>query len=158
MTISVKRVQWWTGPIEDRAGGLSAALKPLAAAGIDLDFIQAARSPDMRGAGVVCVAPITTVAGARAAEAAGLRPATAVAALRVEGENKAGIGFAMTRVLAAEGISLHGVCAGVQGDRFIAYLEFDSMADANRAADILANADATGRGARRRGETRKHRT
>jgi len=157
MTISVKRVQWWTGPIEDRPGGISAALKPLAAAGVNLDFVQAARSPDVRGTGVVCVAPITTVAGAQAAEAAGLRPATAVAALRVEGANKPGLGYAMTRILAVAGISVRGLCAGVLGDRFVAYLEFDSPSDAKRAADLLAEADAPGRGVRRRGETRKHR-
>jgi hypothetical protein len=153
MTISVKRVQWWTGPIEDRPGGLSAALKPLAAAGVNLDFIQAARSHDVRGTGVVCAAPITTVTGARAAEAAGLRPATAVAALRVEGGNQPGLGYAMTRILAAAGISLRGVCAGVLGERFVAYLEFDSAADAKRAADLLADADAPT--PRRRGAERR---
>jgi hypothetical protein len=141
MALIVKRVQWWAGTIEDKAGGLAALLKPLAEAGINLEFILARRAPEAPGKGVLFVAPITTAAAERAAEASGLKPAPEVAALRVEGENQPGVGYAISRVVAEAGISVRGLAAGVIGGKFVCYYAFDSSAEANRAADLIAEVD-----------------
>jgi hypothetical protein len=146
MALSVKRVQWWAGPIADRAGGLAALLKPLAEAKVNLEFVLARRTPEAPGQGVVFVAPITTGAAEKAAEAAGLKPAPEVAALRVEGENCPGMGYAISRAVADAEISFRGLAAGVIAGRFISYYAFDCAADANRAADVIAAVDPGGPG------------
>jgi hypothetical protein len=141
MALSVKRIQWWAGTIEDKAGGLSALLAPLAETKSNLEFVLARRAPEAPGKGVVFVAPVTTADGERAASEAGLKPAPEIAALRVEGPNQAGMGHAISLAIAEAGISFRGLAAVVIGERFVCQIAFDSAADANRAADIIGEID-----------------
>ena len=58
--------------------------------------------------------------------------------MRVEGDDKAGLGGRVTQAWEMAGINLHGLVMSVVGGKFIGYATFDSVADANKAATILA--------------------
>ncbi len=140
MPYSVSKLEVWTGDIEDRAGGLAAKLDPLADAGANLKCVIARRQPHRPGKGVVFLGPVSGAKAKKAAATAKLKPAKDIAALRVEGPNKAGAGRQMMRVLAHAGINLRGISAVVLGNKFVAMLAFDRAADANRAANLLQSA------------------
>ena len=59
--------------------------------------------------------------------------------LRVEGDNAAGLAHRLTQKWATEGLSLHGLMMSVLGDKFVGYVSFDTISDANRAAAILGD-------------------
>lgn len=137
MAYTVKKVDIWTGAIDDRVGGLAAKLAPLADAGADLEVVIARRQPHLPSKGVVFAGPISGAKAKKAASAAGLRKADELVSLRVEGRNKAGECHQLTRRLADAGISLRGVSASVAGTKFVVYLAFDNEADATAAARVL---------------------
>jgi hypothetical protein len=137
MPYDVKKLDVWTGEIDDQVGGLASKLEPLAQAGVDLQFLVARRQPHLPGRGVVFLSGIAGAKGTKAAAAAGLAKASDVVALRVEGPNEAGAGYQITRWLADAGINLRGVSAGVMGKKFQLFLAFDNAADADKAARSL---------------------
>jgi hypothetical protein len=55
----------------------------------------------------------------------------------VEGPNKPGAAYQITRRLADAGINLRGASAGVLGSKFLLFLAFDSADDADKAARSL---------------------
>jgi hypothetical protein len=137
MPLGVKKLEVWTGEIDDRVGGLASKLEPLARAGVDLQFLVARRQPHLPGRGVVFLSGIAGAKGNKAAAAAGLAKASDVVALRVEGPNKAGAAHQIARRLADAGINLRGVSAGVTGKNFQLFVAFDSAVDADKAARSL---------------------
>jgi hypothetical protein len=139
MGFKLERVHIWSSEIADRAGGMAGKLAPLAEAGANLEFILTRRLPDKPGRGVLYVAPVTGPAQVRAARAAGLTEAHDPVVLRVEGDNEAGLGFRLTQQWATAGITLQGLTMAVLSGKFIGYAAFDDVADANRAAQILAD-------------------
>ena len=134
MPFEVKKLDVWTGEIDDKVGGLASKLESLAKAGVDLQFLVARREPHLPGRGVVFLSGISGAKGTKAAADAGLAKASNVVALRVEGPNKAGAAYQITRRLADAGINLRGVSAGVMGKKFQLFLAFDNAADADKAA------------------------
>ena len=149
MPRDVKKLDVWTGEIDDKVGGLASKLEPLAKAAVDLQFLVARRQPHLPGRGVVFLSGISGAKGTKAAVAAGLAKASDVVALRVEGPNKAGAASQITRRLADAGINLRGVSAGVMGKKFQLFLAFDSAADADKAARSLPLAARFRKGYRR---------
>jgi hypothetical protein len=137
MAYDVKKLDVWTGWIENKVGGLASKLEPLAKAAVDLQFLVARRQPHLPGRGVVFLSGISGAKGINAAARAGLAKARDVVALRVEGPNKAGAAYQITRRLADAGINLRGVSAGVMGKKFQLFLAFDNAADADKAARSL---------------------
>jgi hypothetical protein len=137
MPYTVTKVDMWIGRIEDRMGGLAEKLAPLADSGADLELVIARRQRHMPGKGVVFVGPVLGAKAKNAARGAGLRKASDMVALRVEGPNKPGEGKRMTRLLADAGINLRGLSALVLGKKFIAFVAFDKDADATKAARLL---------------------
>lgn len=132
------RVQVWSGEVPDQAGGAAGKLAFLAQAGANLEFVFTKRLPDKPGTGVLYVAPVTGAAQVRAARAAGLTEAAYPVVRRLEGDNEAGLAHKLTQQWALAGISFQGLTMAVLGNKFIAYVAFDSVNDANRAAQILA--------------------
>ena len=57
----------------------------------------------------------------------------------MEGDNKPGAGFAVTKTIADAGISFRGLSATVFGKKFVCYIAFDSTGDASRAAEALSS-------------------
>lgn len=138
MPYKIDAVDIWCATIEDRPGGLSAKLGPLAAAGANLEFVLARR--DQPGTGVVFVSPVKGVKATRAAQEAGLAKSAEIAALRIEGPDKPGLGAKLTAALAEAGINLRGLAASATKNRCIVYLAFDAKEDAAKAKRTLAKA------------------
>jgi hypothetical protein len=137
MSLVVERVDVWAATIEDRPGGLTEKLVPLAEAGADLEFVVARRAADKPGTGVVFVTPLRGDAETAAAAKAGFAVADSLHSVRVEGDNQPGIGAKLTGKLADAGINLRGLSAAVADDRFIMYLALDTADDAEKAVSVL---------------------
>jgi hypothetical protein len=137
MAYEVSKVDVWTRELDDKSGNLAAALKPLADAGVDLVFVIARRRTLVPGKGIVFLGGIKGDKAEKAAAAAGLKRATDMVALRVEGANTPGDCFKVTSQLAQAGLNLRGLSASVIGNRYVQVIAFDNAADADKAANLL---------------------
>src|SRR5262249_3615592 len=139
MSFKWDRVHVWAGEVADDVGGAAAKLSFLAQAGANLEFIYTQRLLTKPGRGVLYVAPVTGPTQVRAAKAAGLAETDHPVVRRIEGDNEAGLAHKLTQQWALAGISLQGLTMAVLNNKFVGYAAFDSVADANRAAQILAD-------------------
>jgi hypothetical protein len=139
MGFKLDRVHVWSGEIVDQAGGMASKLALLAQAGANLEYIFTQRRQDKPGTGILFIAPVSGAVQVRAAKGAGLTETSLPVVLRVEGDNQAGLGHRLTQQWALAGISLQGLTMTVLGNKFVGYAAFDSVGDANRAAQILAD-------------------
>jgi hypothetical protein len=139
MGFKLDRVHVWSGEIADQAGGMASKLAPLAEAGANLEFILTRRQPNKPGTGIIFVAPVSGPGPVRAARAAGLTETQNPVVLRVEGDNQRGLVHRLTQQWALAGINLQGLTMSVLGSKFVGYAAFDTVDDANRAAQILAD-------------------
>jgi len=135
--MKAQRVDTWAAAIKDKPGALAAKFKALAAAGANLEFVIARRSPDKRGTGVVFVTPIKGPKQCSAAGAAGFKKTRSLHTVRLEGVNKRGQGARLTQALADAGLNLRGLSAAAIGNKFICHIAVDSGADATKVARIL---------------------
>jgi hypothetical protein len=142
MALKIAKIDVWSGEIQDQPGGLAGVLRQLSGAKANLEMVVARRQPDKPGSGIVFLAPIKGRKPADAARAAGLAQAPGVAALRVEGTDRPGLGAQMTNAIAEAGVNLRGLSAAALGSRFVAYLAFDGSDDAERAAKAIKAAGA----------------
>lgn len=140
MDLLVERVDVWAATIEDKPGGLAMLLDALRSAGADLQFIIARRAPDKPGTGVVFVTPLQNDRETRVAAQVGFNVAQSLHSVRVLGQDRPGVAAELTQKLADAGINLRGFSASVIGTRFSAYVAVDSLADANKAMEILRSA------------------
>jgi hypothetical protein len=138
MSFKMQRVHLYHAEVEDKPGGVSAKLKTLAEAGAHLEYVSSERSATKQGVGDLYVAPLTGTAELSAAKAAGLHEVSTPIVMRVEGDDKAGLGGRLTQAWELAGINLHGLVMSVVAGKFIGYATFDTVADANKAATILA--------------------
>ncbi len=137
MDLTVERVDVWAASIKDQPGGLAWVLAGLREAGADLDFVVARRSPEEPGTGVVFVTPLRGDHQVAAAADLGFNVTSSLHSVRVEGENRPGVGVDITQKLASAGINLRGLSAGVIGGRFVLYIGLDTAGDADQAMEIL---------------------
>ena len=138
MSFKMQRVHLFHAEIEDKPGGVSAKLKKLAEAGAHLEYVYSQRSATKPGMGDLYVAPIHGNGEMKAAREVGLHEVSEPIVMRVEGDDKAGLGGRVTQAWEMAGINLHGLVMSVIAGKFIGYATFDSVADANKAATILA--------------------
>jgi hypothetical protein len=139
MGFKLDRIQVWSVEIADKAGGMASKLAPLAEAGANLEYILTRRLASKPGAGVLYIAPITGAAQVRAARAVGFSETHDTVVRRVTGDNQAGLAHRLTQQWALAGINLQGLTMSVLGGQFVGYAAFDTVEDANRAAQILAD-------------------
>ncbi len=125
--------------MKDKPGALSAKLKALSAAGVNLEFVIARRAPEKPGTGVVFVTPIKGAKQVRAAKAAGFRKARNLCTVRVEGPDGRGRGARIVQALAEKGLNLRGLSAAAIAKKFVCHLAVDSGADAAKIVRILKN-------------------
>ena len=137
MALKVSKLDVWVGAMKDVPGALAEKLAALGEAGANLSFVLARRTPEKRGKGVVFLSPLRGSKQLAVAKKAGLRKSKTIAALRVEGPDKPGVGACITAALASAGINLRGLSAAVIGRRFVLHLALDKAADAAKAARIL---------------------
>ena len=137
MALKVTRAEVWVATIDDRPGGASEKLAPLAKAGAKLEFVFARRTPEQPGRGMVIADPLKGKKVVEAATAAGFAKPADMHSVRVEGGDKPGLGARMTQALAAAGISFRGLSAGVIGRKFVSFIALDTPEDAARAIGVL---------------------
>src|SRR5687768_2573499 len=102
MPVTVKKVALWRRELDNRPGALAAVLEPLARAGTDLQVAMGYRFPGNESRAAVEVAPVTSRKATAAAQGAGLRP-SGIATLIVAGDNRPGLGFALSQGMADAG-------------------------------------------------------
>lgn len=141
MPTTLERAQVWRTEVAHTPGQLAAALAPLAAAGADLRVVMAYRLPGEPSRAIVEVYPVTGKKQATAAGGAGLAPA-GIPVLRVEGDNKAGMGATLASALADAGINVSFLVAQVMGRKFTAVFGFENDAEAKKGAAIIKKASA----------------
>lgn len=138
MALQMQRIQVWTGEIPDEPGAAAVKLEMLARAGTDLEFIFTRPHRDKPNCSSIFLAPITTPLQIEAAHQAGLEPARDIAMLRLEGDNRRGVGYDIMSRLAVAGLNLRGISISSLGSRFSAYLAFDHADAVAMAIQVLA--------------------
>ena len=134
--MNVKKIAIWTVEVEDRAGALTEPLKALAGAGADLSFVLARRQPDHPGKGILFVSPIQSPQEAAARQAKFTRRSDVVGVL-AEGNNKPGLGVALTQAVGSAGLNMRALSAHVIGKTFSVLFAFDNDADADKGIQAL---------------------
>ena len=138
MGFKMSRVEVYHTEVADEPGGIAARLKPLAEAGAHLQYVYSQRSATKPGVGDLYIAPVTGGTLKDAAGSAGLKRVAEPIVMRVEGDDKSGLGGRLTQEWEKAGLNLHGMMMAVVQGRFVGYVTFDTADDANQAATILA--------------------
>jgi len=141
MAVTVKKAVLWRKEIDNRPGMLANILEPLAAAGADLQVVMAYRYPGGTDTAAVELHPVSGRKPMAAAKAAGLAQSQ-VPILLVEGDNRQGLGHAITKALGEAGINLSLLMAQVVGRRYSALFGFENEADAAKATALIKKAAA----------------
>ena len=144
MPVTVKNISLWGKEFENRAGVLAQTLEPFAKVGADLHVVMAYRYPGNETTAAVEVHPVMGKKLLAAAQGAGLA-ASSIPTLLVEGDNKSGLGHAITQAIADAGINLNFLVAQVIGRRYSAVIGFEAHADAKKAAALIKKATASKR-------------
>ena len=138
MSFKMQRVHVYHTEVKDEPGGIAEKLKPLAEAGVHLEYVYSQRSVSRPGYGDLYIAPLTTDAQIQAAKQIGLREVQEPIVMKIEGDDKAGLAGKLTVAWEKAGINLHGMVMSVHDGKFVGYVTFDTVEDGNRAATILA--------------------
>lgn len=141
MAVAVKKIVLWRKEVENRAGILANALAPLAHAGTDIHVVMAYGFPGEDSKAAIELYPVTGKKSAAAAREVGFS-ASAIPALLVEGDNRAGLGYATAQAIADAGVNLNFLVAQVVGRKYSAVFGFESDADAAKCAAIIRKAAA----------------
>jgi len=139
MPVTVKRITLWRKELEHKAGTLAGTLEPLAKAGADLQIVMGYRYPGDGAKAAVELYPIGNKKASAAALEAGLS-ASSIPALLVQGDNRPGLGYAMSRAMAEAGLNLDFLVAQVLGRKYSAVIGFENEADAKTAAALIKKA------------------
>ena len=141
MAVTVKKIVLWRKEVENRPGALASTLESLAGAGADLEVVMAYRYPGEESRAAVELYPVTAMKSVAAAKEAGLA-ASSIPAYLVEGDNRPGLGHAISKAIADEGINMDFVVAQVIGRKYSAIFGFGSEADATKGAAAIKKAAA----------------
>jgi hypothetical protein len=144
MSFKWDRVHVWSCEIVDQPGATAGKLAILAKAGANLEYINTQRLPQKPGYGILLVAPITGPTQTRAARSAGFAEHDDHHLHRIEGDNEAGLAHRLTQHWELASISLQSLMMAVLGNKFVGYAGFDTVHDANQAAQILADLGVAG--------------
>jgi hypothetical protein len=138
MSFKMDRVHVWAVEVSDQPGGVAGKLSLLDQCGANLDYVYTQRLTEKPGYGMLYVAPIVGSEQVKSAKAAGMHEANDPIVMRVEGDNTAGLAHRLKHEWAMANINLHGATLAVLGTKFLGYITFDTVEDANKAARILA--------------------
>jgi hypothetical protein len=141
MPVTVKNITLWRKELENKSGTLAQTLEPLAKAGADLQLVMGYRYPGDETRAAVEIYPIAGKKSVGVAQQAGLA-ASSIPTLLVEGDNRAGLGHAVSQAIADAGVNLSFLVAQVVGRKYSAVLGFESEADAKTAARLIKKASA----------------
>jgi hypothetical protein len=136
MPVTVKNILLWRKEVENQVGSLAHTLEPVTKAGANLHVLMGYRYP---GKGTKAAIELYPIAGKKvnaAASEAGLS-ASSIPTLLVEGDDKPGLGLAITQAIARAGINMTFFVAQSIGRRFSAVLGFETQADTKAAAPLI---------------------
>jgi hypothetical protein len=133
MPVTVKNILLWRKEVENQVGSLAHTLEPVTKAGANLHVLMGYRYP---GKGTIELYPIAGKKVNAAASEAGLS-ASSFPTLLVEGDDKPGLGLAITQAIARAGINMTFFVAQSIGRRFSAVLGFETQADTKAAAPLI---------------------
>ncbi len=139
MPINVKPITLCRAETDDRPGLLADTLAPLATAGSSLRVVMGYKVAGQPGRAVLELFPVTGKKASAAASAAGLA-ASGIPTLLVEGDDRPGLGHALTRAIADVGVDLHFLVAQVIGRKFSAVMGFGGAEDAKKAGAAMKKA------------------
>ena len=136
MTVKVKRIKLWRTLVSRRPGALAEALEPLAQGKADLKVVRVRATPSRAGRPAIEVYAGEGKRTTMVARAAGfsLVPSTTV---RLEGDNRPGLAYAVANAVAWAGLEVRDVDAEVVGTRYSAILTFSSEEDAQKAVAVI---------------------
>ena len=137
MPLKVTKTDVWSAKIQDQPGGLAQVMEAIAGAGANLECVIARRQPNKPGAGAVFVTPLKGKRVLAAAAAAGFKASQRIATLKVEGDDRPGLGAKVAQAVGAAEVNLRGISAVAVGKKFVSYLGFDNWRDADRAAAAI---------------------
>lgn len=138
MTLKTKRMDVWVAPLENQPGGLAKVLRTIAEAGANLDCVVARREGMGMDKGVVFATPLEGATLVEKAVGVGFRRAEHIHTLRIEGDDRPGLGADLSQAIAEVGVNMHGFTAAAAGHRFVGYASFDTRADLERAETAVA--------------------
>ncbi len=141
MAVTVKKTVLWRKEIDNRPGMLADILGLLAEAGADLQIVMAYRYPGGMDTAAIELHPVSGRKPIAAAKAAGLSQSS-IPTLLVQGDNRQGLGHAITKALGDAGINLSLLTAQVVGRRYSALFGFENEADAAKATALIKKAAA----------------
>lgn len=139
MAVSVKKITLWRSEVVNKPGVLATALKPLAAAGTNLRVVMAYRYPGEGSKAAIELYPVSGKRAVAGARAAGLAE-SGIPTLLVEGDNRPGLGHAISQAIADAGINMSFLVAQVIGDRYSAIVGLETDADADTASKLIRKA------------------
>jgi hypothetical protein len=137
MALKATKAEVWAVSIDDRTGGVSEKLEPLAEAGANFEMVFARRTPENPGKGMLFVTPVKGTKVTRAAREAGMGTPQNIYSVRVEGADRPGLGAKITRTLGDAGISTRGISGIAIGRKFLSYIACDSAEDQGKAIAAL---------------------
>ncbi len=138
MSFKMDRVHVWAAEVRDQVGGVATKLSALAESGANLEYVYTQRLADKPGYGILYVGPIVGQDHIKAAKAVGMSEVFDPVVMHIKGDNTAGLAFRLKAEWAKAGINLHGSIMSVMDSKFVGFVTFDSVEDANKAARILA--------------------
>ena len=141
MPVRVKNITLWRKELENRSGTLAQTLEPLAKVGADLQVVMGYRYPGDETKAAVELYPIASKKSTGVAQQAGLS-ASSIPTLLVEGDNRAGLGHAISQAISAAGVNLAFLVAQVVGRKYSAVIGFESEVDAKTATALIKKAAA----------------
>ncbi len=136
MAVTVKKITLWRREVENKPGVLGGVLAPLAEAGADLQVVMGYRHAGDGSKAAIEVSPVTGKKSLTAARAAGLA-ASSIPTLLVEGDNRPGLGSAISQAIAGAGINLTFLVAQVVGARFSAVIGFEDEEASRKASSLI---------------------
>lgn len=142
MMLKTTRMDVWAAQIDDAPGGLARTLRAIADVGADLDCVLARRESTIKGKGVVFITPLHGREQLENAQDIGLHQAGHLSTLKIEGDDRPGMGADLARVIGDAAVNLHGLTAMVVGGRFVCYASFDSVADLEKAEAAVHTLDS----------------
>lgn len=137
MNFKMTRVEAWAADIDDQAGGLAFRLRALADYGADLEYVEARRTSERPGKGIVYVAAPDGKGLLSNADQAGYRRAPELPLLKIEGTDEPGLGSKLTQAIGDAGVSMSGLSAMVVGHHFVCFAGFNSAQDRDTAETAL---------------------
>jgi hypothetical protein len=141
MAVTIKPITLWQSEIQDRPGALAAVLSTLKATKADLKIVMGYKVPGDRTRAVLELWPVAGRRREVAAERAGFSP-SATPTLLVTGDDRAGLGHALTQALADAGINLSFMVALVAGRKHSTVFGFETEEDAKKGAALIRKASS----------------